>query len=68
MVVVRREGKCRFFLRGQVDCYKIESDNLELVTITKCVSAAGIALLPVFVIKDGPLPSLQKLPDNAISR
>ena len=36
--------------------YHIKSDNLELATIVECVSAAGIAMLPSFVLTEGPLP------------
>ncbi|KAF9450871.1 hypothetical protein P691DRAFT_788267 [Macrolepiota fuliginosa MF-IS2] len=63
----KKGGKTHFFLRGQVDWYKIGSDNLELVTIIECVSTAGFSIPPAFILKDGPLPSLQKLPDDAIS-
>ena len=33
----------------------IHSDNLELVTIIECVSAAGDSVPPSFIFADGPI-------------
>jgi hypothetical protein len=36
---------------GRKTKYKISSDNLELVTVVECVSAAGVSVPPAFVVK-----------------
>ncbi|KAF8980264.1 hypothetical protein BDQ17DRAFT_1337831 [Cyathus striatus] len=56
------------YFRDQRNRYKISSDNLELVTIVKCVSAAGTSVPPSFMLSDGPLPNLSELPDGSIGR
>ena len=38
------------------ECYRQHSDNLELITILECVSAAGDIMPPYFVLKDGLHP------------
>lgn len=54
-------GKGYFYLRDQRNRYRISSDNLELVTVIECVSAAGESAPTAFVLSDGPLPDLRKL-------
>ena len=36
--------------------YQLKSDNLGLVTVVKCISAAGAALPPSFVLSKGDYP------------
>ena len=36
--------------------YRLKSDNLELVTVVECISAAGAALPPSFVLSKGDYP------------
>ncbi|KIK83137.1 hypothetical protein PAXRUDRAFT_803892 [Paxillus rubicundulus Ve08.2h10] len=35
--------------------YHLHCDNLELVSILECISAAGTAMPPCFIMKEGPL-------------
>jgi hypothetical protein len=46
--------------------YCIRSDNLELVTIIECISAAGDFVPPTFILADGPKPMLDGLSEYAI--
>ena len=48
--------------------HKISSDNLELVIVIECISAAGASTPPAFILSDGPIPNLSKLPVDSISR
>jgi hypothetical protein len=41
--------------------YRVQSDNLELVTIMECISAAGEAMPPTFVLAEGPLPDARDI-------
>ncbi|KAH7917731.1 DDE-domain-containing protein, partial [Leucogyrophana mollusca] len=43
------------------DRYRMHSDNLELVTIIECVSAAGAKMPPWFVLSNGPVPDIRDL-------
>jgi hypothetical protein len=46
------------------DRYRIHSDNLELVTIIECVSAAGAKMPPWFVLTTGQIPDIRDLVDK----
>jgi hypothetical protein len=50
------DGRKFFFLCTAKECYQIKSDNLELVTIIKVISAAGFIAPPTFVLTEGPIP------------
>lgn len=60
----RKNSRRKFYhLRSlrQKNLYRIRSDNLELVTVVECVSAAG-ALMPVsFILADGPKPNCMEV-------
>jgi hypothetical protein len=55
-----RKNGCKkfFFLKKRRNRYKLRNDNLELVTILECVSAAGIAAPTSFVLVNGPYPDI----------
>ena len=57
----KNSGKGYFYIHDHHNCYRISSDNLELVTVVECVSAAGESAPTAFVLSDGPLPDLRKL-------
>lgn len=38
----------------------MKDDNLELVTILECVSAAGSIVPPSFCLQNGPYPDVRK--------
>ncbi|KLO16423.1 hypothetical protein SCHPADRAFT_823234, partial [Schizopora paradoxa] len=54
----RNNSKKFLYLKSQKQCTRIQSDNLELVTILECVSAAGEVVPPSFVLKHGITPNL----------
>jgi hypothetical protein len=64
----KNTGRVFIYFRKYRNRYKISSDNLELVTIVECVNAAGQSMPPSFVLSDGPMPNLTKLPAGSISR
>ena len=64
----KNNGRTYMYFRDQRNQYKISSDNLELVTVIECISAAGASTPPAFVLSDGPTPNLSKLPVDSISR
>jgi len=47
------------YLRARKNRYKMKSDNLELVTVLECVSAAGVSIPTSFVLKNGPMPDIR---------
>lgn len=47
-------------------CYHLHSDNLELVTVIKCVSAVGILAPTSFVLKKGKRPYVNDIPDGKV--
>ena len=59
----RKRSKKFFHLGGlkRSSFYQIQSDNLELVTIIECISAAGLSVPPAFILADGPIPALPNL-------
>lgn len=56
------------FLRSHRNKYRISSDNLELVTVTECVNAAGDSLPPAFVLSEGPKPDLEDYTEEQVAR
>ena len=65
----QKNNGCKFiFTHCQKERYKIKSDNLKLVTIIECISAAGVAMPPSFVLKDGLKPDTQRLVDESVLR
>ena len=64
----KNSGRKFIFTRRHKDRYRIRSDNLELVTVIECVSAAGVVMPPTFILKDGPKPDIRDLPEGSISR
>jgi len=57
-----------YYLRSQKHRYRIQSDNLELVTIVECVSAAGDVVPPSFCLQNGTAPDLRTLEDHEWGR
>ena len=48
---------CRLESLRRSDFYRVRSDNLELVTVIECISAAGDAMPPSFVLSTkGAMP------------
>ncbi|KAG2074590.1 hypothetical protein BDR04DRAFT_1140523, partial [Suillus decipiens] len=50
------DGSKFIFATEDHSFYCQHSDNIELVTILKCINAAGAMMSPYFVLKEGPLP------------
>jgi hypothetical protein len=48
-----------FYSRSQKQKFRIKSDNLELVTVVECVSAAGDIVPPSFCLQNGSSPDLR---------
>ncbi|KAG6875851.1 hypothetical protein C0992_002092, partial [Termitomyces sp. T32_za158] len=57
----QNSGRKYFYFRHRKNRYHICSDNLELATVTECISAAGNAILPAFVISKGPIPNVRNI-------
>ena len=64
----KKTSKKYYYLEDQKQRYRISSDNLELVTIVECISAAGDSVLPSFCLQNGSRPDLCDLNDNAWGR
>lgn len=60
--------KAYIYLWKMKNLYRVSSDNLELATIMECVSAAGDSVLPAFILSEGPLPDLQELYPDRVSK
>jgi Tc5 transposase DNA-binding domain len=56
----KNSGKKYYFSKTQKTKHKLKSDNLELVTVLECVSAAGGVVPPSFCLKNGKIPELSK--------
>jgi hypothetical protein len=55
----RKQGNRKFvFFKKRKTRFKIWSDNLELVTVIECVSAAGGVAPCTFILMDGPYPDI----------
>jgi hypothetical protein len=61
-------GNKFIYFRNSKERYQISSDNLELVTILECISAAGGEIPPSFVLTDGGVPDLRSLDVNSWGR
>ena len=64
----KKSSKKYYFLKDQKDRYRIRSDNLELVTILECISAAGDVVPPSFCLQNGSRPDLRELSDDEWGR
>ena len=64
----KNNQKKYFYLQNNIDRYCIHSDNLEMSTVLECISAAGVAAPPAFVLSEGPLPDVRDLPDGSVRR
>jgi len=64
----KNSGKKHLFLKQRKYKYIIWSNNLELVTIIECVSAAGEVVPPSFCLQEGSWPDLCKLDDSQWGR
>ena len=60
----KNTSKKYFYLKDQKQKYRLKSDNLELITVLECVSAAGDAIPPSFCLQNGTVPDLHTLNDN----
>jgi len=60
----KNSGKKYLFLKHKKQKYHIRSDNLELVTVIECVSAAREVVPPSFCLQEGSWPDLRELDDN----
>jgi hypothetical protein len=49
---------------NQRNKHRIVSDNLELVTVLECISAAGAVVPPSFCLQNGAKPDLRRLKDD----
>ncbi len=57
----KNSNKKYLYLRSSKERYHRASDNLELVTILECISAAGAEVPPSFVLTDGSTPNLTEI-------
>jgi hypothetical protein len=64
----KNSGKKYLFLKHKKQKYHIRSNNLELVTVIECVSAAGEVVPPSFCLQEGSWPDLRKLDNNQWGR
>jgi len=64
----KKSSKKYYFLKDQKHRYHIRSDNLELITILECISAAGDVVPPSFCLQNGSTPDLRKLSDDEWGR
>jgi len=60
----KNTGAKFIFSSEDSDRYWVHSNNLELVTIIECVSAAGAKMPPWFVLSEGPAPDVRDLKDE----
>ena len=64
----KNTGKKFLYLKGQKQKYQLKSNNLELVTIIECISAAGAVVHPSFCLQNGSVPDLCHLSDDSWGR
>lgn len=64
----KNSGRKYLYLKHKKQKYHIRSDNLELVTVIECVSAAGEVVPPSFCLQEGTLPDLRDLDDDQWGR
>ncbi|KAF5325486.1 hypothetical protein D9619_009916 [Psilocybe cf. subviscida] len=55
-----KDSQKHYFLKSSKHRYLMKDDNLELVTILECVSAAGSIVPPSFCLQNGPYPDVRK--------
>ncbi|THH27882.1 hypothetical protein EUX98_g6309 [Antrodiella citrinella] len=59
----RKEGKKHYFFSRSESRSAIHSDNIELVMVVECISAAGHAVPATFILPSGPVPDFQGIED-----
>lgn len=64
----KKSSKKYYYLKDQKQKYHISNDNLKLVTIIECISAAGDVVPPSFCLHNGSTPDLQHLDDELWGR
>lgn len=64
----KKSSKKFYFLKSQKHQYRISSDNLELVTILECISAAGEIVPLSFCLQNGSRLDLRGLDDDEWGR
>jgi hypothetical protein len=64
----KNRGRKFVFGRNRKDRYRIRSDNLELVTVIECISAAGEDCPPSFILSNGPMPDVRDLPNGSVGK
>ena len=64
----KNTGTKYFYSRSQKQKARLRSDNLELVTVLECVSAAGDIVPPSFCLQSGSVPDLRNLRDDQWGR
>jgi hypothetical protein len=64
----KNSGRKYLFLKHKKQKYHIQSNNLELVTVIECISAAGEVVPPSFCLQKGTLPDLCKLDNDQWGR
>ena len=64
----KNTGRKFIFVRNRKERYRIRSDNLELVTVIECISAAGEACPPSFILSNGPMPNVCDLPIGSVGK
>ena len=64
----KNSGKKHLFLKQRKYKYIIQSNNLKLVTIIECVSAAREVVPPSFCLQEGSWPNLHELDDSQWGR
>ena len=64
----KNQGTKYFYSRSQKQKSRLKNDNLELVTVLECISAAGIIVPPSFCLQSGSTPDLRGLCDDQWGR
>jgi len=64
----KNSSKKYLYLKNKRSKYKIRSDNLELVTVIECISAAGDAVPPSFCLQGATAPDLRTFNDDEFGR
>jgi hypothetical protein len=64
----KNSNKKFLYLKDQTEKHCLKSDNLELVTVIECVSAAGDIVPPSFCLKSGSVPDLRDVSDDQWGR
>ena len=64
----KNSNKKFFYMKNQKEKHRLKSDNLELVTVIECVSAAGDIVPLSFCMKSGAVPDLRDVGDDQWGR